>query len=87
MSTVLKVKAKRRLKADGEQYAPGDEFPFDPENRNHYLLLQNRAIQMLPADEEPAVDVDALLDVIDGVEGVGPATLEKVKEALDGYFS
>lgn len=51
----------------------------------HRQLFQLEAIaDHLEEAAEGETDVDTILERIDGVEGVGPATMEKIRAAVEG---
>mgnify|MGYP000871520464 CR=1 FL=1 len=48
-------------------------------------ILENIADHLEAQQAGGAPDMAAVLQAIEGVSGVGPALLEKIKDALDGY--
>lgn len=88
MSNVLQTKVKRPTKIvrDGEKVRllPGDVFPYDPADKGHRAALQSGRIELVAAECDEGADVDALLDVIREVSGVGPALFAKIEEAVRG---
>lgn len=90
MSTVLQTKVRRPTKIirDGEKVRllPGDLFPYDPDNRSHRRALENGRIELAAVEigEPEAPDVDAILETIRDVSGVGPALFARIEEAVRG---
>lgn len=87
MSTVLQTKVKRQTKVmrDGKKVTlmPGDVFPYDPQDRAHRKALENNRLELVPV-ECGGADVDAILERVRGVSGVGPALFAKIEEAVRG---
>lgn len=87
MSIVLKAKVRRpvHVEIDGEKTRlfPGDDFPFDPDERGHWTLHEKNWIELVRAKNEQA-DVTEILGRIEAIDGIGPATVAKIREALNG---